>query len=80
MKGNPFLVRSCNVQIYLTSFLQRKYKSKNERHPELAKPLFHVLNMMDMDLSLDRWNMAKHRWDNISSFYYNGTKVHTEAI
>ena len=48
-------------------------------HPELAKPLFHVLNMIDMDLSLDRWNMAKHRWDNISSFYYNGSKVHTEA-
>ena len=48
-------------------------------HPELARPLFHVLNMMDMDLSLDRWNMPKHRWDNITHFYYNGNKVHVEA-
>jgi len=35
--------------------------------------------MMEMDLSLDRWNMAKHRWDNIISLYYNGSMVHTEA-
>ncbi len=48
-------------------------------HPELAKPLFQILNMMDMDLSLDRWNMAKHQWDNITSFYYNGNIVYVEA-
>lgn len=58
----------------------RIVKKLDLTHPELAKPLFHVLNMMDMDLSLDRWNMAKHRWDNISSLYYNGSKVHTESI
>jgi len=49
-------------------------------HPQLAKPLFHILNMMDADLALDRWNMARHRWDNICSFYYNNQKVNVEAF
>ncbi len=48
-------------------------------HSDLAKPLFHVLNMVDMDLSLDRWNMARHRWDNITAFYYKGNIVNVEA-
>jgi len=48
-------------------------------HPGMAKPLFHVLNMMDADLSLERWNMARHRWDNIRQFYYHGRQVHVEA-
>lgn len=48
-------------------------------HPQLAKPLFHVLNMMDADLSLNRWNMAKHSWDHIRYFYYNEQKVFVEA-
>ena len=48
-------------------------------HPQMAKPLFHVLNMMDIDLSLNRWNMAKHKWENIQYFYYNGHKVFVEA-
>jgi hypothetical protein len=48
-------------------------------HPQLAKPLFHVLNMMDADLSLNRWNMAQHRWDHIRHFYYNGQKVFVEV-
>jgi hypothetical protein len=48
-------------------------------HPQLAKPLFHVLNMMDMDLSLDRWNMARHQWENIQYFFYNNQKVFVEV-
>ena len=48
-------------------------------HPKLAKPLFHILNMMDMDLSLNRWNMARHQWENIKCFYYNDHEVHIEA-
>jgi hypothetical protein len=48
-------------------------------HPQLATPLFHVLNMMDIDLSLNRWNMARHQWDNITAFKYKGEKVHVEA-
>ena len=48
-------------------------------HPQLAKPLFHVLNMMEEDLSLNRWNMAKHRWENIQYFFYNDQKIFVEA-
>jgi hypothetical protein len=48
-------------------------------HPELARPLFHVLYMMDEDLRLNRWNMARHRWENITSFYYRGKEVFVEA-
>ena len=49
-------------------------------HPQMAKPLFHVLNMMDTDLSLERWNMAKHQWENIRQFEYNGQIVFVEAF
>jgi hypothetical protein len=48
-------------------------------HPQLAKPLFHVLNMMDTDLKLNRWNMAKHKWENIQYFFYHDQKVFVEA-
>lgn len=48
-------------------------------HPQLAKPLFHILNMMETDLSLNRWNMAKHQWENIRYFYYNGQRVLVEV-
>lgn len=48
-------------------------------HPQLAKPLFHVLNMMDTDLTIGRWNMSIHQWENIRYFFYNGKTVHVEA-
>ncbi len=48
-------------------------------HPQLAAPLFHILNLMDIDLSLNRWNMAKHRWENIKHILYNDQKVYVEA-
>ena len=48
-------------------------------HRHLAKPLFHVLNMMDEDLRINRWNMARHRWDHIKHFYYNRQMVMVEA-
>lgn len=48
-------------------------------HPQMAKPLFHVLNMIDEDLALNRWNMAKHQWENIKYFFYNGKKVFVDA-
>ncbi|HKJ66615.1 MAG TPA: hypothetical protein VKA68_01560 [bacterium] len=48
-------------------------------HPQLAKPLFHVLNMMDEDLALNRWNMAHHRWENIRYFFYNNKTVFVDA-
>lgn len=48
-------------------------------HPQLAAPLFHVLNMMDEDLDLNRWNMAKHQWEHIQSFFYNDQTVFVDA-
>jgi len=48
-------------------------------HAQLARPLFHVLNMMDEDLKLNRWNMAHHRWEHITRFYYNDQCIHVDA-
>ena len=57
----------------------RRVKALGLTHPYLAKPLFHVLNMMDDDLKLNRWNMARHRWDNIQYFYYNDIQVFVDV-
>lgn len=48
-------------------------------HPELAKPLFHVLNLMDEDLKLNRWNMAHHEWEHIRGFWYKNKFVNVRA-
>jgi hypothetical protein len=48
-------------------------------HPQLAKPLFHILNMMETDLKGGRWNMSAHEWQNIPTFFYNGNMVTVEA-
>jgi len=48
-------------------------------HAQMAKPLFQVINMMDIDIKLKRWNMAEHEWQNIPRFFYNGQTVHVEA-
>jgi len=50
-------------------------RKMNLSHPRMAKPLFQILNMMDTDLSLNRWNMARHNWENISYLFYNENKV-----
>lgn len=57
----------------------RLVKKLGFTHPQLAKPLFHVLNMMDADLSLHRWNMAIHQWENIQYFYYHDQEVHVKV-
>ena len=57
----------------------RIVKKMGLTHPQLATPLFHVLNMMDADLEINRWNMAKHEWENIRYFFYNGNKVNVKA-
>ena len=44
-------------------------------HRELARPLFHIWNMIGTDLDLGRWNMAEHRWKNIQSVLYHGKTV-----
>jgi len=48
-------------------------------HPQLAKPLFHLLNMMEWDIRLGRWNRAKHHWDHIKYFYYHGKEIYVNA-
>jgi hypothetical protein len=48
-------------------------------HPDLARPLFHVLNMMQRDIDLGRWNMAAHRWHNVTAVLSHGRTVRVVA-
>ncbi len=45
-------------------------------HPQLAKPLFHVWNMILKEIELGKWTRF---WDNIPHFLYNGRKVMLKA-
>jgi hypothetical protein len=58
----------------------RLVRKMNLSHPLLAKCLFHVLNLMDEDLKLDRWNMAHHEWEHILGFWYSGKFVQVRAF
>jgi hypothetical protein len=48
-------------------------------HPDLARPLFHLLNMMQADIDLGRWDMAVHRWHNVASVISHGRTVRVIA-
>ena len=48
-------------------------------HAELARPLFHVWNLMQTDIDLGRWNMAHHRWENVTALRYHGNWVLLDA-
>ncbi|MCG6926625.1 MAG: HEAT repeat domain-containing protein, partial [Acidobacteria bacterium] len=48
-------------------------------HPQLARPLFHVWNMVEADVEAGRWNHAEHRWDRIRQIVYNSCRVDVEA-
>jgi len=48
-------------------------------HPQMARPLFHLLNLLETDMELGRWNMARHSWENIRHVFYNGRKVCVEG-
>ncbi len=48
-------------------------------HPELARPLFHVWNLILTDLGLHRWDMAAHRWSNMAALAYHGRTVYLDA-
>jgi hypothetical protein len=48
-------------------------------HPQLARPLFHVWNMIEADVQAGRWNQREHRWDRIRQIVYNGRRVGLEA-
>ena len=48
-------------------------------HPDLARPLFHLLNAMRTDIDLGQWNMAAHRWHNVTAVLSHGRTVHVVA-
>jgi len=48
-------------------------------HPDLARPLFHIWNAMNTDLDLGRWNMAEHRWVNVTGMLSHGRRVRLVA-
>jgi hypothetical protein len=48
-------------------------------HPQLARPLFHVWNIVEADAKARRWNMAQHRWERCELLVYNGGEVRLEA-
>jgi hypothetical protein len=48
-------------------------------HPQLARPLLHVWNIVEADAKARRWNMARHRWERCELLLYNGRQVRVEA-
>lgn len=46
-------------------------------HPELAKPLFEVFNLLRRDLELARRGEVRH--DNVATLLYDGKEIHVEA-
>jgi hypothetical protein len=48
-------------------------------HPQLARPLFHVWNMIEADVEAGRWNHPEHRWDQLPRVVYNGRPVDLEV-
>lgn len=48
-------------------------------HADLARPLFHVWNLIQTDLSLGRWSMPDHQWRNVHAVRYHGHWVALDA-
>jgi hypothetical protein len=48
-------------------------------HPQMARPLLHVWNMIEADVEAGRWNFPEHRWDRIRQIIYNDRRVDLEA-
>ncbi len=40
---------------------------------------FYIWNMMNVDLDLNRWNMAEHRWGNVTAVLTHGRRVKLDA-
>ena len=45
-------------------------------HPDLARPLFHIWNLLLLEMDLGNWGRF---YDHIPSFYYNGHLLNLEA-
>jgi len=54
----------------------RLVKKLNLTHPQLAKPLFYVWNIILKEIELGKWTRY---WENIPLFIYNGKKVMLKA-
>jgi len=54
----------------------RIVKTLDLKHHQLAKPLFHVWNLILKEMDLGNWGRF---WDNIPHFYYNGRIVNLKA-
>ena len=50
-------------------------KSMSLTHPQMAKPLFHVWNIILKEIELGKWG----RFSNIKHFFYNGEKIILKA-
>ena len=48
-------------------------------HADLARPLFHVWNLIQTDLALGRWSMPDHQWRNVHAVRYHGHWVALDA-
>jgi hypothetical protein len=48
-------------------------------HADLARPLLHIWNAMNTDLRLRRWDMAAHRWANVTAVLSHGRRVQVAA-
>jgi hypothetical protein len=57
----------------------RSVRAMGLTHPMLARPLWHIWNLVQTDLQLGRYNMARHRWDNVQRLKYNGKWITLDA-
>ena len=57
----------------------RLVRAMDLAHPDLARPLWHIWNLVQTDLRLGRWSTARHRWDNVRRLKYNGLWVTVDA-
>jgi hypothetical protein len=44
-------------------------------HPQMAKPLLYILNLMDVEMALNTWWGNSGQWKNISYFFFNNKKI-----
>jgi hypothetical protein len=78
LSAEGFLARDEDVRSVLEGD-NRLVAALGLTHPQLARPLFHVWNIVEADARARRWNMARHRWERCELLLYNGRQVRVEA-
>jgi hypothetical protein len=48
-------------------------------HPQLARPLFHIWNLILFDCDLGHWNRDRHTWENAEAVIYGRKRVLVKA-